>query len=58
MPDIVNELTDELCPLQDKYIYSVLENIPKNVCIEGNKEGFNSKIAIDKFKTAVKKLYI
>lgn len=56
MSDIVNELTDELCSPQDEYIYSVLEYIPKNVCIEGNKDGFNSKIAIDKFKTAVKKM--
>lgn len=56
MSDIVNELTNELCPPQDENTYSVLEYIPKNVCIEGNKEGFNSKIAIDKFKITVKKM--
>lgn len=31
-------------------------NVPKNVCIEGNKDNFNSKIAIDKFKKSIKKM--
>ena len=31
-------------------------NLLENVFIEGNKEGFNSKIAIEKFKTTVKKM--
>ena len=40
----IKELSEELCP----------EYIRKNVCIEGDKNGFNSKIAIDKFKTRIK----
>jgi len=58
MSDIINELTEELCPPQDENnnLISISKYISKNVCIEGNKEGFNSKIAIDKFKTAVKKM--
>ena len=47
--DIINELTEELCPKLTIYL-------SKNVCIEGNKEGFNSKMAIDKFKMTVKKM--
>jgi hypothetical protein len=44
----------ELCT-PEKIIVTPLY-IPKNVYIEGNKEGFNSKIAIDKFKITVKKM--
>ena len=52
MTEIINELTDELCPpVLGAYL-------PKNVCIEGDKDGFNSKIAIDKFKTRVKQMDI
>lgn len=45
----IDELIDEPCPTLFVYV-------PKNVFIEGNKEGFNSKIAIEKFKTTVKKM--
>lgn len=49
MTDIINSLDDETCPQLSVYL-------PKNVCIEGNKDGFNSKIAIEKFKTCIKKM--
>jgi hypothetical protein len=45
----MTEQIDDICPQLTVYL-------PKNVCIEGNKEGFNSKIAIDKFKMSVKKM--
>lgn len=39
----------ESCP-------KLYEYLPKYVFIEGNKEGFNSKMAVEKFKTSVKKM--
>lgn len=44
---LIDNLAEELC-------YSVY--IPKNVCIQGDKNGFNSKIAIEKFKSSVKNM--
>ena len=41
----VQELSDELC-----------NSIKKNVRIDGDKNGFNSKMAIEKFKACVKKM--
>jgi hypothetical protein len=34
----------------------IKESYPKNVFIEGNKDGFNSKMAVEKFKISVKKM--
>ena len=45
----MSELIEELCP-------KLYEYLPKYVFIEGNKEGFNSKMAVEKFKTCVKKM--
>jgi hypothetical protein len=45
----MTELVEEQCPQLSVYL-------PKNILIEGNKDGFNSKMAIEKFKTCVKKM--
>ena len=44
---LVNNLADELC----KSLY-----ITKNIYIEGDKNGFNSKMAIEKFRISLKKM--
>lgn len=48
--ELIDNLADELVASG----YSVY--IPKNVCIEGDKNGFNSKMALEKFKTSVKNM--
>ena len=42
--------------MNDGELYKTELYIKKNVCIEGDKNGFNSKIAIEKFKKSVKNM--
>jgi hypothetical protein len=46
----VEELSKELCQSE------INTHIITNICIEGNRDGFNSKMAIEKFKKSIKKM--